>query len=121
MRILVIDDEKTLAETLAMILRNAGHEARVAYDGPSALERAESFQPDCVISDVIMPGMNGIDTCAVIQSKYPKSYILLFSGQAETNTLVEEAHAKGYTWELLAKPVEPDELLERLALVERPL
>src|SRR5215475_11464156 len=108
-----------MAETLAMILRNAGHEAAVAYDGPSAFERAESFQPDCVISDVVLPGMNGIDTCGVIQSKYPKSHILLFSGQAETNALVEEARAKGYTWELLAKPIEPDELLEKLEFVER--
>ena len=119
MRILVIDDEKTLAETLAMILRQAGHEAAVAYDGSAALERAASFQPDCVISDVIMPGMNGIDTCAVIKSKHPKSHILLFSGQAETNGLIEEAHAKGYRWELLAKPVEPDELLGKLALLEQ--
>ena len=115
MRILVIDDEKSLADTLAMILQHAGYQAASIYDGASALKLVETFVPDCVICDVIMPGMNGIQTCAEIAVKHPGCHILLFSGQAEGNELVNKARADGYTWELLAKPVEPDELLAKIA------
>jgi|SRR5581483_1724610 len=117
MRVLVIDDEKYVADTLVMILRQTGYEAEAAYDGESALQRIELFPPDCVISDVIMTGMNGPDVCALIQSKHPNCHILLFSGQAASSEIVNEARAKGHTWELLAKPIDPDELLEILTEV----
>lgn len=81
MRFLVIDDEKFVADSLAMILEGDGHEAMAVYDGQSALERVNFFTPDCVISDVIMPGMNGIEVCSLIEEKHPKCQIVLFSGQ----------------------------------------
>ena len=115
LRILVIDDEKFIADTLVMILRQSGREAAAAYDGPAAVRRAETFQPTVVISDVIMPGMNGIETCMNIQAKFPKCQILLFSGQAATTELVRDAWEKGFKWELLAKPIEPEELLAKLS------
>ena len=59
MRVLIVDDEKSVADTLAMILRREGYEAASAYNGTDALKKIESFTPDCVISDVIMLGMNG--------------------------------------------------------------
>ena len=102
-----------------MILKQSGREATAAYDGPAALRSAESFHPSVVISDVIMPGMNGIETCKKIQAKFPKCQILLFSGQAATNELVHEAWDEGFKWELLAKPVEPEELLAKLASLNR--
>jgi CheY-like chemotaxis protein len=114
MRILVIDDEKFVADTLVMILEREGHQAVAAYNGPAALEKVEWFVPDCVISDVIMPGLSGIETCAGIKAKHPQCHILLFSGQAATNELVERARAEGHTWELLAKPVDPEERLTKL-------
>ncbi len=114
MRVLVIDDEKFIADTLVMIMQNSGRQATAAYDGVSALQRAESFQPSVVISDVIMPGMNGIEACIEIQAKYPDCHILLTSGQTATNGLVLQALAQGYTWELLAKPLEPEDLLAKL-------
>jgi CheY-like chemotaxis protein len=116
MRILVVDDEKFIADTLAMILEGEGHEALAVYDGREALEKTESFIPDCVISDVIMPGMSGIETCSAIQERYPECQILLFSGQASTGELVAKARAEGHTWELLAKPIDPEELLAKVAL-----
>jgi CheY-like chemotaxis protein len=108
MGVLVIDDEKSVADTLVMILQREGHDAVAAYNGASALQRIESFVPECVISDVIMPGLNGIEVCAIIER------ILLFSGQASTNELVEKARGEGHAWELLPKPVDPDELLAKL-------
>ena len=115
MRVLVIDDEKFIADTLVMILQQSGKEAAAAYDGVAAVRRAETFRPNVVISDVIMPGMNGIETCMNIQAKFPNCHILLFSGQAATNELVRDAREKGFAWELLAKPIEPEELLAKLA------
>ena len=109
-------DEKFIADTLVMILRQSGREAAAAaYDGPAAVRRAETFQPTVVISDVIMPGMNGIETCMNIQAKFPQCHILLFSGQAATTELVRDAWEKGFKWELLAKPIEPEELLAKLS------
>jgi CheY-like chemotaxis protein len=115
MRILVVDDEKSVADTLAMILEGEGHEVAAAYDGLEALRKLDSLVPDCVISDVIMPRMNGIELCAIIEKKYPDSRILLFSGQASTNELIESARANGHGWELLPKPLDPEELLAKLA------
>lgn len=117
MRFLVIDDEKFVADTLAMILQGEGHEVFAVYDGRSALERIESFIPDCVISDVIMPGLNGIEVCSAIEGKHPQCQILLFSGQAYTSELVEKARAEGHMWELLPKPIDPEELLAKLASI----
>jgi DNA-binding response OmpR family regulator len=114
MRVLVIDDEKNLADTLVWILERAGFEATSAYDGESALQRLDTFQPDVVISDVIMPGINGIEVCTRIQARFPKCHILLFSGQTATNELLGEAREHGLTWELLAKPMDPDELLAKV-------
>ena len=114
MRVLVIDDEKNLADTLVWILERAGFEATSAYDGESALQRLDTFQPDVVISDVIMPGINGIEVCTRIQARFPKCHILLFSGQTATNELLGDAREHGLTWELLAKPMDPDELLAKV-------
>ena len=114
MRVLVIDDENNLADTLVWILERAGFEATAAYDGESALQRLDTFQPDVVISDVIMPGVNGIEVCTRIQARFPKCHILLFSGQTSTNELLGEAREHGLTWELLAKPMDPDELLAKV-------
>lgn len=115
MRILIIDNEKTIADTLVMIFESKGHKAEAVYDGNAALERLESFVPDCVISDVIFPGMNGIEVCAKIEAMYPDCRIFLFSGQAETNELVETARAGGHKWELLLKPLDPAELLTKFS------
>lgn len=115
MRVLIIDDERRVADTLVMILEREGYEAASAYNGAAALQKIKSFTPDCVISDVLMSGMNGIELCATIEKLHPDCHILLFSGQASTNLLVEKARAQGHRWELLAKPVDPDELLERLS------
>lgn len=115
MHILVIDDEKYVADTLVMVLEQSGLHATAAYDADSALKKAESIPPTVVISDVIMPGTNGIEVCQEIHARFPNCHVFLFSGQSATNELVREAHARGVTWELLAKPIEPEELLAKLA------
>src|ERR1043166_452570 len=114
MRVLVIDYEKHIADTLVMILQMSGWEATAAYDGKGALQSVEAFRPKIVISDVIMPGMNGIEVCEAIQSRYPGCHIFLSSARPATRELLNEAQQKGFYWELLLKPIDPQELLEKL-------
>ena len=113
-KILVADDERVIADTLAMILNQSGFEARPVYSGEAALALASTFEPDMLISDVIMADLNGIDAAIRIRNVLPQVKILLFSGQAATADLLEKARAKGYEFEILAKPVHPQDLLAKL-------
>jgi len=113
-KVLVADDERVIADTLAMILNQSGFQAQAVYSGEKALELAESFRPDMLISDVIMADLNGIDAAIRIRALLPEIKVLLFSGQAATADLLEKARADGYEFEILAKPVHPQDLLTRL-------
>jgi DNA-binding response OmpR family regulator len=113
-KILVADDERVIADSLAMILNLSGFEARAVYSGESAIELAAEFQPEMLISDVIMTGMSGIDAAIQIRGILPRVKILLFSGQAATADLLEKARAQGYEFDILSKPVHPQDLLARL-------
>lgn len=113
-RVLVVDDQRLIADTLAEILANEGFEAVAAYDGWEALEKAERFRPDWLLSDVLMPRMNGLELAIAVQSTYPRTEILLFSGQAGISEILEDGQSRGYEFELMAKPVHPLRLVERL-------
>jgi CheY-like chemotaxis protein len=112
--ILVVDDEKRIADTLALILESKGYISEAAYDGATALEVCRAHTPNLVISDVVMPGMNGIELGIAIRRDFPASQVLLFSGQAATAEMLDDASAHGHSFELLAKPVHPVELLEKV-------
>jgi CheY-like chemotaxis protein len=114
LKVLVADDERVIADTLAMILNQNGFEARATYSGEKALELAAAFEPNMLISDVIMAGINGVDAAIRIRALLPSIKILLFSGQASTADLLEKARAQGYEFEILAKPIHPQDLLSRL-------
>ena len=113
-RVLVVDDERVIADTLAIILNQHGYDASAVYTGTAAVERARSVRPDLIISDVIMPDMNGIEAAINIRRFLPECKILLFSGQAATADLLENARARGHEFEILAKPVHPQDLLSKL-------
>jgi CheY-like chemotaxis protein len=113
-RVLVVDDEQVIADTLAKILELNGYEASAVYTGTAAVESARTLQPELIISDVIMPDMNGIEAAILIREFLPSCKILLFSGQAATADLLQNARAKGHEFEILAKPVHPADLLAKL-------
>ncbi|MGC9198085.1 MAG: response regulator [Acidobacteriaceae bacterium] len=113
-RVLVADDEQVIANTLAIILNQAGFEARAVYSGEKAVEALDSFRPDMLISDVIMTGMTGIEAAIRTRAQVPGCKILLFSGQAATADLLERARSQGHEFEILAKPVHPSDLLAKL-------
>ncbi|HEY7401904.1 MAG TPA: response regulator [Candidatus Angelobacter sp.] len=114
MKIIVVDDEPIIVDTLVNILTGEGHDALGLSDGKSATKWAEMMRPDAIVTDVLMPGMNGIETAKAIMQLLPKCRIILFSGQAASTDLLAKARAEGYSFEVLAKPINPDVLLEKL-------
>jgi DNA-binding response OmpR family regulator len=109
--IFVVDDEPLIASTLAAILQMNGFSAKFFTCQHEALNAARLKAPDLVISDVMMPGFSGIDLAIQMRAQYPTCKILLFSGQATTLDLLEDARAQGHDFDLLLKPVPPTELL----------
>lgn len=113
-RILVVDDQKLIVDTLAEILGGAGFEVAVACDGWAALELAASFHPERILSDILMPGMNGVELAIAVRKMYPSVKILLFSGQAGISEILERAEERGYKFDVIAKPIHPQKLIERI-------
>jgi CheY-like chemotaxis protein len=113
-KILVVDDERRIADTLAEILEMSGFQVAKAYGGWEALEAVARFHPDYLLSDVLMPRMNGVELAMAIQNMFPSARILLFSGQAGISEILLEGQKRGFEFELIAKPVHPLRLIERL-------
>jgi CheY-like chemotaxis protein len=105
--VLVVDDDCIIADTLAAILEISGYAPIAAYDGPSALEIATIIPPDLLISDVVMPGMSGVELAMALSQSVPDCKVLLFSGQAATLDLLSAARAAGHHFPALTKPVHP--------------
>jgi CheY-like chemotaxis protein len=112
--ILVVDDEVILADSVAEILNISGFCAFSAYDASTAFEITRELRPDYLLSDVMMPGMNGVDLAIHVRKMFPDMAILLFSGQAGVTDLLEVAREQGYAFELVEKPMHPVRLIERL-------
>jgi DNA-binding NtrC family response regulator len=112
--IYVVDDRIVVAETLAMALIQNGFRALAFEDPTIALSAALIKHPDALISDVIMPRMTGIELAIGVRNAYPACRVLLYSGQINTGGLLEQAKKEGYEFEILAKPVHPEEILEKL-------
>jgi CheY-like chemotaxis protein len=115
-RVIVVDDEEKIATTLAIILNQAGFEARAVFSGEQVVELLDSFQPEMMIADVVMPVMTGIEVAIAVRSKLPNCKILLFSGQAATADLLEQAKTHGHEFEIVTKPIHPTDLLAKLGV-----
>jgi CheY-like chemotaxis protein len=113
-RVLVADDEIAIADTLRVILRQHGYEAKAVYGGKPAIEAAMEWRPDLFLADVMMPDMDGIEAAIQIRKILPACKVLLFSGKAVVHDLITDAHQLGYDFQLLLKPVHPRDLLEHL-------
>jgi CheY-like chemotaxis protein len=114
-RVLVVDNERIIADTLVLILSLEGFEAIAAYNGEDAVEAAIAFRPDVLITDVFMERMNGIEASLQISAILPLCRVILFSGNTETANLLQEAEAHGYRFEIVAKPVHPSDFFDRLS------
>ena len=113
-RILVVDDNEDSAESLTMLLRLQGHLVESAHDGPRALEAAERFQPDVILLDIGMPGMNGYEVARRLRQMPAGQRALLVAltgwGQEDDK---RRAVAAGFDHHL-TKPVDPARLSEVL-------
>lgn len=118
LRVLIVDDEHMIANTLAQILNASGFEAKALFSGEHAVPEATEFQPDVLLTDVIMRGFSGIDVAMQIAEVLPACRVILFSGQASTADLLDRAKAQGYRFEMLAKPIHPRDLLRMLTPAE---
>jgi|SRR5579859_3096068 len=112
--ILIVDDQHMIADTTSMVLNGAGFRAQCAYGGQSALEMALKLKPDYLLTDIVMPGMNGVDLAISVRNRLPATVIVLISGQAGITDLIRQAKDVGYEFNLLAKPIHPEKLLEYL-------
>ncbi|HZZ38046.1 MAG TPA: response regulator [Acidobacteriaceae bacterium] len=113
-RILIADDERTIADTLATIVGMHGYEARTAYDGEQAVDTARQWQPHIFLTDLLMPVMDGFEAAIAICRILPECRVLLLSGVASIADLTSELRQKGYHFEILRKPIPPEELLAQL-------
>lgn len=112
-RILVVDDEHIIADTLVSILRAAGYESTAAYNGAEAVNLASTFLPDIVIADYAMPIMNGLEAAAKIKDLLPCSKTIMLSAHS-LGAQVAPYQAEGYSFLVLAKPIHPNDLLRHL-------
>ena len=113
--VLVVDDESIIADTLAEILTRSGYCGVAAYDGDSALETALLKPPEMLITDVVLPGMSGIELAITLRRVFPECRVILFSGQASTADLLAAAREQGHHFTLLSKPLHPQDLLNRIS------
>ena len=113
-RVLVVDDERIIADSLALILRGRGFESRSAYSGEEAAEIAQTWQPDAVISDVVMGKMDGVALAVYLAQSLPSCRVLLISGNPDAEQLMNASKNLGYEFPILPKPFHPESLFEFL-------
>ncbi|MBS1803921.1 MAG: response regulator [Acidobacteria bacterium] len=115
MKVLVLDDEVLVADSLVQILAMYGYDATAAYDPEQAVAWLSSHPCDIVISDVVFNGqMSGIDLAIQLSETLPSAKVLLMSGNNSTSDLLAIAQSQGHSFEIFAKPVHPMVVLERL-------
>lgn len=110
-KILIVDDEKVFADTLAHIFSHEGYRTRAVYSAEQAIGMIAEWLPDLVITDVILPKMNGIDLAILLKSSHPGIIVMMISGQISTGALADDAAKSGHRFNILAKPVPVPELL----------
>jgi len=118
MRLLVVDDDPSVREALALLLDLNGFDVDTAGDGREAIRTIASSPPDAVILDVLMPGIDGIEVCRRLRAVGDRTPVLMLTARAEVGERVAglEAGADDY----LAKPFAREELIARLrALLRR--
>ncbi|MDY7084062.1 MAG: response regulator transcription factor [Actinomycetota bacterium] len=116
-RVLVVEDERTIAEAVAARLRAEGFVVEVAGDGPSAVEAARRTPPDVVVLDVMLPGFDGLEVCRRLQAERPVPILMLTARDDETDLLVGLAVGAD---DYMVKPFSMRELAARVhALLRR--
>lgn len=114
-RVLIVDDECSVADTLALILNRSGHESIAVYSAAEAVLVANEFKPQALLSDVMMPGMNGFELARYFAEHFTDCKLLLMTGHASAEELAEPFLAEGILPNILSKPVLPQTVLAFVA------
>jgi DNA-binding response OmpR family regulator len=112
--VLVVDDEPLVASTLAAIFEKHGFRALTAYDGNSALELARTARPKVLLSEVSMPGIDGVALAIAMARLVPECKVLLLSGKDGAAERVWSARAAKHEFDFLAKPAHPQVILKHV-------
>lgn len=111
-RILVVDDEHLVADTLGLIFSKHGFETKVAYSASSALKTARDFSPELLLCDITMPGTNGLDLMADVHRELPDCHFLVLTGyQSNIQRVREQSSRLRRPAHVLTKPCNPEQLL----------
>ena len=113
--VLVVDDERIVADTIADILQRSGFCATAEYRADTALQFAAVIPPDLVIIDILLPGMNGIDLAVIMEKEYPDCRVLLLTADPATEEMVDKVRREGHNFPVLMKPLYPGDLLFAIA------
>lgn len=117
----VVDDEPIIADTISAYLRNEGFRVRTFYDGDEVMGQVCDVPPDVVVTDYVMPHINGLALSHWLQVKYPECDVILFSGSlhllpaAVTKVLEDRPH-----FTMLSKPMAPAKLLAAIRHITGP-
>ena len=114
LRVLVVDDEKVIADTLVQILTQDGFTAAAAYSGVDAIHCARDHHFDVVLMDVMMPEMSGIEAWEEINKIHHECRVILVTGNMATEQFLWDALDRGMSFEILTKPVHPHVIIGRL-------
>ena len=110
--ILLVDDEVEFISTLAERLEIRGIEARVAYDGEAALKAVAENEPQAMVLDVMMPGMDGLEVLQRVKEEHPRVQVILLTGQGKTRDGIEGMRYGAFAY--MMKPLDLDELIATL-------
>ncbi len=115
-RVLIVEDDVKTSETVALYLRHAGYDVAQSFEGEAALEKAQAWEPDLVVLDLMLPKVSGLDVCARLRSGSDVPIIMLTAKTTETDRLRGlESGADDY----VSKPFSPRELVARVKAVMR--
>jgi CheY-like chemotaxis protein len=111
-RVLVVDDDRLVADTLALIFEKNGFDAKAVYSADDALQHAREFVPDLLLCDVTMPGRDGLALALDVTDEFPNCRIIVLTGFYSNLTSVrEQANRMSRPMGILTKPCQPAELL----------
>ena len=112
--IFVLDDEPLVSRTLALVLQMKGYNVTHFLHPLEALHAIREHPPDILLADVELPSMTGIDLAITIREEEIPTRVLLLSGRTNTSEYIEQAAQRGYEFNVLAKPVMPQQLLSHV-------
>lgn len=112
-KILVIEDDKIINNIVEFLLKKEGYEIEIAADGNEGLEKINTYKPDLVITDIMLPYKSGLEITSYLKTNFPKTPLIIISALGKEDNTIIEAFKLGAD-DLIAKPFNPIELMLRV-------